>query len=100
MMQKTLLAALWLMVGFACGAQSKPAGGASDAKDPPETVIVTYRAKTGKEAQLEKAIQNHWATIKRLGMVTGDLHMLFRGEDEPGKTMFVNILTWKDHAAP
>jgi hypothetical protein len=68
--------------------------------DPPETVVVTYRPKAGKEAELEALIQRHWKTISGLGMVLPEPHLLFRGQDGNGATFFVNIITWKTHAAP
>ena len=70
------------------------------AADTPETVMATFRAKPGKEAALREVIERHWATARKLGLVTGDLHLLFRTEDEPGKTMFLHVFTWKSHAIP
>ena len=70
------------------------------ADDSPETVIVTYLAKPGSEDALEKIIQKHWETLRRLKLVTADVHVLYRGEDERGKSFFVNIFTWKNHDAP
>ena len=96
---KKILASLpvLLLCGFAWGEQP-PASPAPD--DPPETVMATFRAAPGKEDQLEKVIRRHWATVRRLGLVSGDLHLLFRSEDEPGKAMFVHIFTWKSHSVP
>src|SRR5437764_38643 len=68
--------------------------------DPPETVVVTYRPKAGKEKEVEGLIQKHWETIQRLGMVLPEPHLLYRGQDAKGSTFFVNIITWKTHEAP
>ena len=64
--------------------------------DDPETVIVTARAKPGHEAQLESVMKKHWATVKRLDLVTGDEHQLLRGDGG----VYVDIFTWKSGAIP
>lgn len=80
---KTLIALLFFVVSL-------------HAADDPETVIVTVKAKAGQEARLESVMKKHWATIKRLDLVTGDAHMLLKSE---GGT-FVDVFTWKSHAIP
>jgi len=68
--------------------------------DPPETVVVIYSPKAGKEADVENLIRRHFATIQRLRLVTADPHVTYRDKDETGKPILVDILTWKSHAAP
>ena len=68
--------------------------------DLPETVIITYLVKAGKENEMATLIKRHWTTITKLGLMIGDFHHVFRGEDDSGKTFFVEIFTWKSHAAP
>lgn len=62
----------------------------------PETVMVTVKAKPGQEAQLEAVMKKHWATVKRLDLVTSDPHTLYR---TAGGT-FVDIFTWKSGEIP
>jgi len=57
--------------------------------------MAIYRAKPGKEAELVHVIEEHWPRSGSSTCVIPDLHLLFRAEDEPGKTMFVNIITWR-----
>ena len=64
--------------------------------DEPETVMVTVKAKPGKEAQLESVMKKHWATVKRLDLVTGDPHTLYRTDSG----VFVDIFTWKSASIP
>ena len=64
--------------------------------DEPETVVCTVKAKPGKEAQLESVMKKHWATIKRLDLVTNDPHTLYRAD---GGT-FIDIFTWKSGDVP
>jgi hypothetical protein len=66
----------------------------------PETVLSTLRARAGNEAELQKALIEEWATLRRLGLVLTDPHVLLKGQDESGKTIFVEVLTWRDHDAP
>lgn len=68
--------------------------------DPPETVVVTYSPAAGKEAEVSKLIARHWATLVRLRLVTRDAHVTYRDKDAGGKPIFVDLLTWKSHAAP
>ena len=63
--------------------------------DEPETVIVTVKAKPGREAQLEAVMKKHWATVKRLDLATQDPHTLYRA----GST-FIDIFTWKSASIP
>ncbi|HEY3203340.1 MAG TPA: hypothetical protein VGL03_06730 [Thermoanaerobaculia bacterium] len=96
-MKTALVSLIGLLASVSAFSQSKSP---NPPNDPPETVIVTYRAKPGSEDALEKVIRKHWATVRRLKLVTEDVHLLYRGEDEPGKTFFVNVFTWKNHDAP
>jgi hypothetical protein len=79
-----LLAAVILFAGFACAA------------DEPETVAVTVKAKAGQESNLEAVMKKHWATIRRLDLVTNDPHLLLRGKGG----LFIDIFTWKSGSIP
>ena len=67
--------------------------------DTPETVIVTYKPKSGKEAELLRAVQNAWSVYTRLNLVTGP-HQLYRATPEGGTAYFVEIFTWRDESIP
>jgi hypothetical protein len=64
-----------------------------------ETVLSTFRPRTGKEDELLKTMNQNWATLRRLGLVLQEPHLILRGKDDAGKTIFVEILTWRDHEA-
>jgi len=66
------------------------------AADEPETVTVTVKAKPGQESTLESVMKKHWATIKRLKLVTNDPPLLLRGDGG----LFINIFTWKNGSIP
>ena len=61
---------------------------------PPETVAVTYRFTPEGEKALLRAIRDHWAVTRRLGLV-GPEHHLYRSDG-----FFLEIFTWKDAAIP
>ena len=65
-----------------------------------ETVLVTHRVRAGKEAAYAKVLAREWSTLRRLGLVLERPHVVLSGEDESGKSVFVEIVTWKDHDAP
>jgi hypothetical protein len=65
-----------------------------------ETVLVTHRVQEGKEKEYAKLLELEWSTLRRLGMVLERPHVVLRGTDESGRTIFVEVLTWRDHDAP
>jgi hypothetical protein len=68
--------------------------------DPPETVVDTLHVRAGKEDELAKAMARAWAAYRTFDMVLPQPHLLMRGVDDAGRPFLVEILTWKDHAAP
>jgi hypothetical protein len=62
--------------------------------------ICTYRVKEHREQEFLSLLRNHCPTLRRLGLVTDDPPLLFRGDDESGKSFFVEILYWKSDDGP
>lgn len=71
----------------------------STGKSGPETVICTYRIKTGREAAFLKLLRRHWPTLRQLGLATGEPSMVFRGADKSKKPFFIEIFAWKSGVA-
>jgi hypothetical protein len=65
-----------------------------------ETVLSTLRARVGSEDELQKTLSQEWSTLRKLGLVLAEPHVLLKGKDESGKTIFVEVFTWRDHDAP
>ena len=65
----------------------------------PETVMVTFRAKAGAEAELVKVIADHWTTARRLDLVRPEPHLTLKGQDAGG-AYYVEIFTWRDASIP
>lgn len=77
-----------------------PAVSAQQASETPETVLVTYHAKPGSEAQLASAIAKQWKTARDLKLVSEAPHVVVRGSEDGDKTYFVEIFTWRDGGIP
>lgn len=75
-----------------------PRAGAPQDSDT-ETVLSTFRPRAGKEDELLKTMNENWSTLRKLGLVLQEPHLILRGKDDGGKTIFVEILTWRDHEA-
>jgi hypothetical protein len=78
-------------------------GGAALAADPsgPETVVVTFHVREGKEAEMEKLLrEDHWPLLRKLSLVRESPHVLVRGKEADGKPYFKEVLTWRDHETP
>ena len=65
-----------------------------------ETVLSTLRCRPGKEDELQSTLAQEWTTLRKLGLVLADPHILLKGKDDGGKPIFVEVFTWRDHDAP
>jgi hypothetical protein len=73
---------------------------ARQTNDKPETVIVTYHAKPGSEAELASVIAKQWRIARDLKLVREAPHVAVRGTEDGNKTYFVEIFTWRDASIP
>ncbi len=62
--------------------------------------LCTYRVKPGKEAEFERHLARHWPTLDAAGLVTSRRSETFKGSEDGGGAFYVEILEWKDAAAP
>lgn len=65
----------------------------------PETVIAIYRVRADREKEFMALVRRHYPTLSRLGLVTADKPVVYRGEEDGGPILF-EIFTWKDGKAP
>ena len=70
------------------------------AQDDPETILVTYHPKAGEEARLKQELDKQWSTLRRLDLALVQPHLILRGKDATGKTVFFEVLTWKSADIP
>ena len=73
---------------------------AADDKRSPETVLITYHVKPGKEEELEQVLADVWVIYRREHLVFAQPHVTARANDGPDKTRFIEIFTWVSHSAP
>ena len=79
----------------------EPAPAATPNPKDPETVVVTYHVRVGKEAEMEKLMrEDHWPLLRRLNLVFETPHVLVRGTESGGKPYLREVLTWRDHDIP
>jgi hypothetical protein len=69
-------------------------------KDLPETVIVTYHVQSGREAEFPKVLAHAWEIYRQEHLVNAEPHVIVRDQEGEGKTKFVEIFTWVNHAGP
>jgi hypothetical protein len=65
----------------------------------PEVVLCTFRVRKGKAGRFLRLLAREWPTLRRLRLVTGERPRTYRGRDESGGTVIVDIFTWKDASA-
>jgi hypothetical protein len=86
--------------GFLLAAASLvPVSRAQQAREP-ETVIVTFHAKAGGEAELASVIAKHWASVVQRNMVLRSPHLTLRETEDGNKTYFIEVFTWRDAKIP
>ena len=69
-------------------------------KGEPETVMVVYHVKAGKEQEMRAALDKVWEIYRRERLVLAQPHVIVRDTEDGGKPRFVEIFTWVNHAAP
>ena len=59
-----------------------------------ETVICLYRVKPGNEDEFLRLLERHWPTLRTLGLATDDPPQHYRGTEQSGEPLFVEIFQW------
>src|ERR1700693_1361172 len=72
----------------------------ASAKTDPETVLVTYHVKAGKEVELQEILSRIWQIYRTEHLVFAEPHIIVRDTEVGDKTRFVEIFTWVSHAGP
>ena len=63
------------------------------------TVFCHYRVAPGNEAAFEDLLRRHWPTLNRLGLVTEEPARQFKGEEQEGEPLYIEIFDWLDGAS-
>ena len=70
------------------------------AKADPETVLITYHVKSGKEAELQAVLSRAWEIYRREHLVVAEPHIVLRDTEDGDKIRIIEVFTWISHAAP
>ncbi|MGH0028278.1 MAG: hypothetical protein ACQGVC_00680 [Myxococcota bacterium] len=60
----------------------------------PETVICLYRVRAGQEDAFLALLARHWPTLHGLSLVTDTPPRHYRGREQSGEPLFVEIFEW------
>lgn len=60
------------------------------------TSLCIYRVKSGSEAAFEALLAKHWPTLRRVGLAADVPSTIYRGAEDDGAPIFVELLNWKD----
>jgi len=63
------------------------------------TVVCLYRVAPGREADFEALLERHWPALHGLDLVTDDPPRHYRGTEQDGRPLFVEMFEWKDEDA-
>jgi hypothetical protein len=94
----SLLLAVSLLLLIGCST-SRPAHNDS-AKADPETVLVTYHVRAGKEAEFQAVLSRAWEVYRTERFVFAKPHIIVRDTEGGGKPRFVEIFTWVSRSIP
>jgi len=70
------------------------------AKGDPETVLITYHVKPGKEAEFQAVLSRAWEVYRREHLVLAEPHIVLRDPEDGDRTRIIEVFTWISHAAP
>jgi hypothetical protein len=90
-MRRAIVALIAVTIGVLPAQQSAPK---------PETVVITFHARQGAEAELARAIEKHWAVAREMKLVYDSPHLTLRRIEDGNKICFTDIFTWRDAAIP
>jgi hypothetical protein len=72
----------------------------SSSKADPETVLVTYHIKSGKEVEFQAVLSRAWEIYQTERFVFAEPHIIVQDTEDGGKPRFVEIFTWVSRSIP
>jgi len=69
-------------------------------KSDPETVLVTYHVKSGKEADFQELLSRAWGIYRKEHLVFAQPHVIVQDKESGEQPRFIEIFTWVSHSAP
>ena len=62
------------------------------------TVFCHYRVAPGNESDFEALLRRHWPTLHRLGLVTEEPARCYKGQEQDGGPLYIEVFEWLDSA--
>lgn len=62
-------------------------------------MICLYRVRAGREEEFLGLLERHWPTLRDLGLATGDPPQRYRGAEQSGEPLFVEIFLWRSETS-
>jgi hypothetical protein len=91
-----LFFALSLISLTACSSTTAP----QDRRHSPETMLITYHVRPGKEAELQDVISRAWGIYRQNKMVFAKPHTIVQAKEDGDKTRIIEIFTWASASTP
>lgn len=90
-----------LLMTFATACSTHPARPNHASRESlPETMLVTYRVKPGREEQLRATLLRAWDIYRRERLVFAQPHVIVREKEAGDRHRFIEIFAWVSHRAP
>jgi hypothetical protein len=82
------------------GCSSTNQGHPSSTKADPETVLIKYHVKRGREGEFQAVLARAWQIYRSEGLVLAEPHLLVREAEEGEGDLLVEVFTWVSHSSP
>lgn len=63
------------------------------------SVVCIYRVKRGSEDKFQRLLERHWPTLREVGLASEQPPQHYRGAEQDGEPIFIEIFSWKDESA-
>jgi hypothetical protein len=93
------LGILGCVVGSAGCSSVAPVGNKNAAALLPETVLITFHVKSGKEVELNQVLAQAWEIYRHEKLVLAEPHVVVLSKENGGSRV-VEIFTWVNHNVP
>ena len=95
MRAKYPLLAVWCLALIGCSTTDRSA-----LKRDPETVLVTYHVKPGKEAEFQALLIRAWEVYRQGHFVFVEPHIVVQDTEDGSKPRFVEVFSWVSRSIP
>ncbi len=94
---KKIIALLALVAGLLTGCSTATVRKGHGAA---ETVMIVYRVKPGKEAEMKAVLERAWTIYREGHLVFAEPHVITQEKEKSGRVRLVEIFTWVSADVP